>query len=184
MTESRVLRTLALRPRWAALIAAVVFALVQAGPSAAGAGDLQGARSATARFNSLQQAVAAGYELPPGGPLHECIAAFDDSGAMGYHFINFALLDATIDPAAPEALVYAPDADGKLKLVALEYVAFQEPWIAEHGSALPSLFGEEFHTVPFPNRYEVPAFFALHAWIWETNPSGTFADFNPNVSCD
>lgn len=153
-------------------------------PTAASGGDLQEVKAATARFNSLTQAEAGGYVLPPGGPLHECIASFDGSGAMGYHFINFGLLDATIDPTSPEALVYAPDENGHLRLAAVEYVVFQEPWVAEHGTALPALFGEEFHTVGFPNRYEVPAFFALHAWIWEPNPAGTFADFNPNVSCD
>lgn len=174
-----------IRPRRSLVPVALLVGLLalSVAPTAASSGDLQDARAATARFNSLNQAEAAGYALPPGGPLHECIASFDGSGAMGYHFINFGLLDATIDPTAPEALVYAPDGNGRLKLVAVEYVVFQEPWIAEHGAALPALFGEEFHTVGFPNRYEVPAFFALHAWIWEPNPAGTFADFNPNVSC-
>lgn len=23
----------------------------------------------------------------------------------------------------------------------------------------------------------------LHAWIWKHNPSGTFAEWNPNVRC-
>ena len=35
-----------------------------------------------------------------------------------------------------------------------------------------------------PNRYEIPAFFALHVWLWTSNPSGLFAPFNPRVSCD
>lgn len=147
--------------------------------------DLQLARAATARFNSIEQALAAGYGLPPDGPLHECIASLDGSGAMGFHLINGALLDTVIDPAQPEALVYAPDGNGKLKLVALEYVVFQEPWHEQHGDGAmaPMLFGEMFMETPAPNRYEIPAFYALHAWIWEANPAGTFAGFNPNVSC-
>ena len=94
---------------------------------------------------------------------------------MGFHYINGALLDTTLDPTQPEALVYAPNANGRLRLVAVEYVVFQEPWIAEHGDEMPMLFGQEFMPVGFPNRYEIPAFFALHAWIWKNNPSGTFA---------
>ena len=45
---------------------------------------------------------------------------------MGFHLIKGDLLDRTVDPAQPEALVYAPDKHGKLKLVAVEYVVFQE----------------------------------------------------------
>jgi hypothetical protein len=47
----------------------------------------------------------------------------------------------------------------------------------------PMLFGEMFMETLAPNRYEIPAFYALHVWIWEPNPDGTFANFNPNVSC-
>jgi hypothetical protein len=25
--------------------------------------------------------------------------------------------------------------------------------------------------------------FKLHIWLWQNNPSGTFADWNPKVSC-
>jgi hypothetical protein len=37
--------------------------------------------------------------------------------------------------------------------------------------------------IPEGNRYGLPAFHALHAWIWKFNPSGTFAMWNPRVSC-
>lgn len=172
------------RPARLGLLLGMLLVLSQVAVAGASADDLQIAKAATARFNSMTQAAAAGYGLPPAGPLHECIAAFDGSGAMGYHHINGALLDTTIEPTSPEALVYAADGNGNLHLVALEFVVFEDPWVAQHGSAIPSLFGEDFMYVPEPNRYEVPAFFALHAWIWEPNPAGTFAPFNPNVACD
>ena len=141
-------------------------------------------RAATARFASLKQAANAGYGLPPApAPLHECISSFDGTGAMGFHYINGNLLDTTVDPTKPEALVYAPDANGKLHLVALEYVVFQAPWIAEHGSEMPSLFGEMFMATPEPNRYAIPAFFSLHLWLYQDNPAGLFTPFNPTVSC-
>lgn len=164
----------------AAILAAATLATVSAKRS-----DLDIARAATARFHSIEQAEAAGYALPPEGPLHECISSFDDTGAMGFHLINGNLLDTTVDPANPEALVYAPDKHGKLKLVALEYVVFQGPWLEEHGEDAmePMLFDQMFMTTPAPNRYEIPAFYALHAWIWEPNPAGTFAPFNRAVSC-
>jgi len=46
------------------------------------------------------------------------------------------------------------------------------------------LFGQESMPVGFPIRYEIPAFFALHALIWKNNPLGKFEPFNPAVSCD
>jgi len=168
-----------------AIVLGLALAAIQPTLVIASTGDLQGAKVATARFHSVNQALEAGYgPLPEGVPLHECIAAFDGSGAMGFHYLNGALLDTTIDPAQPEVLVYAPDEHGRLRLAALEYVVFQVPWTDEHGAAIPVLFGEAFHVVGEGNRYEVPAFFALHVWLWQPNPAGTFADFNPNVSCD
>jgi hypothetical protein len=37
--------------------------------------------------------------------------------------------------------------------------------------------------VPSPNRYGVPAFYELHAWVWKHNSSGLFNDWNPRVRC-
>ena len=48
----------------------------------------------------------------------------------------------------------------------------------------PSLFGQEFELVATPNRYGLPPFYELHAWLWKHNPSGMFNDWNPRVSCD
>ncbi|MGH2996586.1 MAG: hypothetical protein ACRDN6_02805 [Gaiellaceae bacterium] len=59
---------------------------------------------------------------------------------------------------------------------------FQAAWDAENPSP-PTLFGEEFHLTPAPNRYGIPAFYALHAWIWRYNASGLFEDYNPKVTC-
>jgi hypothetical protein len=146
--------------------------------------DLAAATAATEDFKDVAAAEAAGYALPAEGPLHECIAALDETGAMGFHWINGELAgNAVVDPAKPEALVYERNADGELQLVALEYVVFAEAWDAENDSP-PTLFEREFMFTDAPNRYELPAFYSLHAWIWKENPAGTFAGFNPDVSCE
>jgi hypothetical protein len=176
-------------PRRRLLVAGIILGTLLTGLTIATAlakpSDLQLAKAATARFSSIQQAEAAGYRLPPEGPLHECIANLSGPGAMGFHLINGSLLDATVDPTQPEALVYAPDRNGKLKLVAVEYVVFEQAWEDANGAAAPApmLFGEVFMPTPAPNRYEIPAFYAVHAWLWQPNPDGTFEPFNANVSC-
>ena len=46
------------------------------------------------------------------------------------------------------------------------------------------LVGQHFQFVNSPNRYGLPAFYELHVWAWQESPKGTFADFNPAVSCE
>jgi hypothetical protein len=31
-----------------------------------------------------------------------------------------------------------------------------------------------------PNRYGLPAFYSLHAWVWKPNPAGQYAMWNPD----
>ncbi len=167
-----------------AILASMMILSSSAAVAAAHPSGIDAVRAATARYHSLVQAGRAGYGQPPApAPLHECIASFDGTGAMGFHFINGGLLDTTVDPTKPEALVYAPDSHGRLKLAALEYVVFQAPWIAEHGNTMPSLFGQMFMATGDNNRFDIPAFFSLHLWLWNDNPAGMFAPFNPTVSC-
>lgn len=85
--------------------------------------------------------------------------------------------------ASAAELVYAPRAGGTLQLVALEYVVFADAWAAEHGSATPTIFGQPLTLVPDGNRYEIPAFWQRHIWLYEDNEAGLFADFNPAVTC-
>jgi len=73
---------------------------------------------ATARFNDVDVAVAAGYAP---APIVECVDV-EGYGGMGLHYVNLALAaDGVIDPAIPEVLVYVPTADGGLELGAVEY---------------------------------------------------------------
>jgi hypothetical protein len=46
------------------------------------------------------------------------------------------------------------------------------------------LFGHEFNFTDAPNRYGLPLFYSLHAWVWKDNPVGTFEMWNPSVHCD
>lgn len=153
--------------------------------SAAVQHQLVDAQRATAGYHRVAAAESDGYARPPEGvPLHACISGHDGDGSMGIHWINGEQVgDAVLDPARPEVLVYEPTKSGRLRLVALEYVVFADVWQAEHPGTVPLLFGRPLTLVPEPNPYELPAFYQVHAWIWQHNPHGTFADHNPRVSC-
>jgi hypothetical protein len=84
-------------------------------------------------------------------------------------------------PTRPEALIYEPRG-GKLELVDVEYIVIAAAWDAANKTP-PTLMGQLFHYNPSPNRYGIPAFYALHVWAWRPNPDGVFADWNPRVSC-
>jgi hypothetical protein len=147
------------------------------------------ARRATARFHHFAAALAAGYGPQPVIDLQgqACIAQ-PGEGAMGIHFANGGLFNTLLDDRTPQAMIYEPQADGSLRLVGVEYLVFKAAWdgalAANPGlPARPMLFGRDYHLVGEPNRYGLPAFYALHAWLWQPNPHGLFADWNPNVSC-
>jgi len=140
------------------------------------------ARKASARFNDLNNALAAGYVKFP--DLHGDCVAQPGQGGMGIHYLNAALLDDKLDPLHPEMLVYRKLPDGRHELLALEYVVFAPVWDALHPQP-PALFGHPFHLVRTPNRYgtQMPLY-ELHVWLWEHNRNGLFNDWNPAVSCD
>lgn len=168
----------------AAAAASVVTALVViAGPSAASDSDLDRVKSATARYHDVRKAVADGFgELKDGAG----IACIDKQGAggMGIHYVLGSRVgDPAIRASEPELVIYRPGKDGKLTLVAVEYVVLADAWAEAGNTKAPSLFGQTFTLVGAPNRYDLPPFFELHAWVWDRNDSGTFADYNPAVRC-
>jgi hypothetical protein len=177
------------RPLVACAVALAATSISAAPASAHGSGQhghghsaLRAAKRATAPYHRLANAQAAGYtDVVVDVAGNTCIAE-PGMGAMGVHYLNPALVDDKVEASKPEAVVYEPRANGRLKLVALEYLVFQDAWDATH-SRPPKLFGHEFMLTTSPNRYGVPAFYALHAWIWKFNPSGTLAMWNPRVHC-
>ncbi len=147
--------------------------------------DTAVASGATARFHDQRAAQDAGYTIHVTELSGATCIAEPGEGAMGDHFANPTLLidGGVIDATKPEALVYEQRNDGSYKLVALEYIVFQADWEAAGNTSAPELFGRSFDFVASPNRYGLPSFYALHAWIWKPNPSGLFYAWNPNVSC-
>ena len=147
--------------------------------------ELAQVRAATARFHRVEEAVAAGYELGwvngAGNRIVAGCVSHPTAGAMGYHYFNAKLMaDNAVNALEPEVLVYAPAPNGERRLVAVEWVVRSQQSNPPGVSAAPSVLGMDMHIlVPPPG----PAFYLMHAWVWADNPSGMFADFNPEVSC-
>jgi hypothetical protein len=142
------------------------------------------ARQATRKFHSLATAKKAGYARFKDINGIACIA-MPPMGAMGVHYVNGSLVGTpAVRLRHPEALVYAP-VRGHLRLAALEYIVLKSAWDKVHGinAPRPRLYGHRFNITPAPNRYGLPTFYSLHAWIWKRNPAGMFAMWNPAVHC-
>jgi hypothetical protein len=125
-------------------------------------------RQATARFSSTTQATKAGYVV--GSP---CVEA-PGLGGMGFHWVANALVDPVFDALQPEAVLYEPQKNGRLELVAVEYI------VVDVGQPAPTFGGQPFDVggTPLP----VPHW-SLHLWVHRENPGGVFMPFNPNVDC-
>jgi hypothetical protein len=179
MMRTRILTRLALA---GALVAAVTG--TQVGPATAGADQLAVARDGTAAFHNLDDAEAAGYGIFTDAAGIACIDK-PGVGTMGVHYVRGAIVpDGAVDAANPEALVYEPTKNGRLRLVAVEYVVLKAHWDALHPDGTkPALFGRDFEETLGANRYGLPPYYSLHAWVWKQNPAGMFEDWNPDATC-
>ena len=120
----------------------------------------------TARYHNLKAALDDDFVL-----LHPCEARGDE-GPVGTVYVNLArLMDGVVDPESPDALIYEPSRNGTLHLVGVEFA------VPNAGQTPPTFLGATFQSEPEFGVY------ALHAWVWRTNPEGLFAETNPRVSC-
>ena len=115
---------------------------------------------------------------------------------MGIHYVNGSLLNGEtllsngqLDPTKPQALIYEPQPNGQMKLVAVEFIILASALPAD---AAPQVEGHLMQYIDgpstarpdaAPNRYGLPPFFELHVWAWKDNPQGPFVDWNNHVSC-
>jgi hypothetical protein len=133
--------------------------------------DLARLRSVTAAFHDFATASRAGWSTQ----ITKCMTD-PVLGGMGFHYGNTALINGTATVENPQLLLYEPDKNGKVSLVAVEYII---PYSFHPRDAEPPvLFNQKFQQV---DSFQL---WGLHAWVWKENPSGMFAPWNPNVNCD
>lgn len=189
-----------------AMAAAVIGTRLTATPPTPGPGEptLEEVRQATERYRDVNVALAEGYLRDP---FNMCETAAmmgkpAELGAMGVHYFRPDLLGITEPPSPrvngvgtytdfrkPSILIYEPQADGSMELVAVENLVFAAAWKAAGHDAPPT-----FHGVPYDRMVDDPAteldeahmfapHFDRHVWIYRNNPNGVFSPLNPAVSC-
>lgn len=174
-----------------------------AGP-APGEPTLAEVRAATERFQDVSVALAEGYIRDPANICEtaDMMGRPAADGAMGVHYFRPDLLGITAPPSprvdgagthadfrTPAVLIYEPQADGSMELVAVENLVFIEAWRASGQTEPPT-----FHNLAFDEMIDDPAttldeahnfapHYDRHVWIYRENPNGVFTPFNPAVTC-
>ncbi|MCL4562300.1 MAG: hypothetical protein M1281_17020 [Chloroflexi bacterium] len=137
--------------------------------------------NATAKYHNYRVALADGY-------LNTSMCVVDPvAGGMGVHFINIAkIMDPALNVTEPEILLYEPLKNGGYRLVGVEYmlaIGGPDAPIPTNPPPAPSLFGATFNGPMVGHGPGEPPHYDLHVWVWQPNPNGTFAQFNPGVHC-
>ena len=179
-------------------------ALTVAGSAAAGDPTLDEVRAATERFRDVNVALAEGFIRDP---MDSCETALmmgrpAAEGAMGVHYFRPDLLGVSGPPnprvdgtgthtdfGNPAILIYEPQADGSMALVAVENLVFIAAWEAAGHTAPPSFHGlaydrmEDDPATELDEAHMFAPHYDRHVWLYRDNPNGVFAPFNPAVSC-
>ena len=166
--------------------------------------DLAAVRAATSRFQDVKVALAEGYIRDPSDM---CDTATNmgrpaSLGSMGIHYFRPDLLGIKGPPnprvngngthtdfTKPSVLIYEPQADGSLALVAVENLVFRLAWREAGHTAPPSFQGVAYDLMEDDPKTKVDEahmfepHYDRHVWLFRDNPNGMFAQYNPKVSC-
>jgi hypothetical protein len=126
-------------------------------------------------------------------------------GTMGLHYVRRDMLGLPPKPAPPGSgrvhgtgthtdfrqpamLVYEPQPDGSLQLVAVENLVFASAWHQRnkepptfHGRTYPLLKDDQSTKVDEAHGWE--PHYKQHLWVFRDNPNGAYSPFNPKVTC-
>lgn len=162
-------------------------------------------RSIAEKYRHVNVAKAEGYTTDNKCVTAEMLGHPASMGTMGLHYVRRDLLGLPPKPSPPGSgrvrgtgthtdfrqpamLVYEPQADGSLELVAVENLVFAEAW---HGSRKDP---PKFQGQTWPLLKDDPAtkvdeahgwepHYEQHLWVFRDNPNGAYSPFNPSVTC-
>ena len=162
-------------------------------------------RAATARFKDVNVALKEGYLRDPMDLCEEAamMGRPPAEGVMGVHYFRPDLLGITGPPNprvdgtgthtdfnTPSILIYEPQKDGSMALVAVENLTFIKAWEAAGNKAPPTFQGVSYNrmvddpaTATVDEAHHFEPHYDLHVWLYKENPAGMFAQFNPAGTC-
>jgi hypothetical protein len=164
-------------------------------------------RAIAERYRDVNVAKAEGYTTDNKCVTAEMLGFPAAMGTMGLHYVRRDMLGLPPKPAPPGGprvsgsgthtdfrkpamLVYEPQADGSLELVAVENLVFASAWHDRLGHKQPPAF----HGRPYELLSDKPEtkvdeahgwvpHYERHVWVFRDNPNGVYSPFNPKVTC-
>ena len=173
----------------------------QPGP---GEPTLDEVRQLTQKYTDVEVALKEGYIRDPYDMCEtaEMMGQPAARGAMGVHYFRPDMLGITEPPNPrvngtgthtdfrnPSILIYEPQADGSMQLVAVENLVFAKAWREAGHTRPPSYYGVTWDAMiddpktPTDEAHQFEPHFDRHVWLYRDNPSGVFSPYNPAVSC-
>ena len=167
---------------------------------------LAAVKAAAQKYQDVNVAKAEGYTTDNKCVTAEMLGFSANDGAMGQHYVRRDLLGLPAKPSQPGGprvsgtgtytdftkpamLVYEPQADGSLELVAVENLVFADAWNRKAGNRPPRFHGRDWPLLrddpgtPVDEAHGWEPHFEQHLWVFRDNPKGTYFPFNPNVTC-
>jgi hypothetical protein len=158
------------------------------------------------KYRDVNVAKAEGYTTDHKCTTAEMLGFPTEQGAMGLHYVRRDLLGLPrtsappgsgrvhgtgtyTDFRRPSMLVYEPEADGSLQLVAVENLVFASAWQAAGNNGPPTFHGRTYVLLADKPETKVDEahgwepHYELHAWVFRHNPNGMYAEFSPLVTC-
>ena len=191
---------------WSGMLLLVVpLSLIDGCKSSEQEPTLDEVRSISEKYRDVSVAKAEGYTTDNKCVTAEMLGQPAALGAMGLHYVRRDLLGLPpksappgsgrlhgtgthTDVRQPAMLVYEPQADGSMQLVAVENLVFAAAWHQGnkqaptfHGRTYPLLKDDPATTVDEAHGWE--PHYEQHLWVFRDNPNGAYAPFSPAVTC-
>lgn len=162
-------------------------------------------RAIAEKYRDVEVAKAEGYTTDNKCVTAEMLGHPAATGSMGLHYVRRDMLGLPpkasprgsgrvsgtgthTDFRQPSMLVYEPQPDGSLELVAVENLVFAGAWHAKsdsppsfHGRTWPLLKDDPTTKVDEAHGWE--PHYEQHLWVFRENPNGRYSPFNPLVTC-
>ena len=167
--------------------------------------SLDEVRTIAEKYRDVNVAKAEGYTTDNKCVTAEMLGHPAAMGTMGLHYVRRDMLGLPPKPSPPGSgrvkgngthtdfrhpamLVYEPQADGSLQLVAVENLVFASAWHANskdpptfHGRTYPLL--KDDPRTPVDEAHGWEPHYEQHLGVFRDNPNGAYSPFNPTVTC-